>query len=68
MMATTLSKHPTTEPVDGRWLTVRQAAERVGVDIRTIQRWEREGLRVCRRGRVVRIWSCDLDSFLREGR
>lgn len=56
-----------TEPPseEGRWLTIREAAERVGVDPRTIWRWIREGLLVARRGHVVRIWSPDLDRFLR---
>lgn len=52
-------------PHEGRWLTIEEAAERVRVSERTILRWGQCGLRICRRGRVYRIWSCDLDAFVR---
>lgn len=61
-----MTKPPTEKSsTEGRWLTVAEAAERVGVTTRTIFRWMDDGLRVARRGRVTRIWSADLDAFLR---
>lgn len=49
----------------GQWLTVEEAAERVRVNSRTIWRWGQCGLRICKRGRVSRIWSPHLDAFMR---
>ena len=49
------------------WLKLNQAAARAGVTRQTIWRWCHEGLKIQRRGRVVRIRSDVLDSYLKEG-
>ena len=48
-------------PASGRFLTVKQVAERLNVSERTVWRWIRESrLKVKRFGRTVRISESDL--------
>ncbi|MDA8314166.1 MAG: helix-turn-helix domain-containing protein [Actinomycetota bacterium] len=57
----------TTPDGDKRWLTLRQAAERVGVSQRTVSRWVAEdSLPVVRLGKVVRIDPGAMDRWLAE--
>ena len=47
------------------FLTIKQAADRLGVSIRTIERWrKREGLPSYKMGRLVRISPKQLDAWL----
>ncbi len=58
----------TTALAEGRrWLTLRQAAERIGVSQRTISRWvAADSLPVVRLGKVVRIDPAVMDRWAAE--
>lgn len=56
---------PKTSPDAGMGLlTLRQAANLVGVCAKTLHAWEARGLRVVRVGSYVRIARQDLEAFL----
>jgi excisionase family DNA binding protein len=48
------------------WLTLAEVADSVGCGLRTVQRWVRQGLPVCRVGKIVRVSQADLDAWLRQ--
>ena len=56
---------PAVSPPDVRYLDAHQAAEIAGVSPASIRDWVRKGeLRGCRAGRLLRIKSSDLESYL----
>lgn len=46
-------------------MTQAEAADYCKVTTVTLRKWHREGLKVARRGKVVRYAKADLDAFLR---
>ena len=50
------------------WLTLAQAAAKAGVSKSTLGRWGNEGLKIARRGLIVRIRADVLDKYLKQGR
>ena len=58
---------PMTESI--RWMSTREASERLGVTLRTLYRFIDEGqLAAYKFGRVIRIKEGDVESFIEEAR
>ncbi len=52
-----------------RWLSTREASERLGVTLRTLYRFIDEGqLAAYKFGRVIRLKDSDLDAFIESSR
>ena len=60
---------PPSDPcVNTEWLTLAQAAAVAGVSKQSIWRWGNEGLKIARRGLVVRVRADLLDDYLKQNR
>jgi excisionase family DNA binding protein len=46
------------------WLSIKEAANEMGVSVSTIRRWIDNGLKAKKIRRIIRIHSADLDAYL----
>jgi excisionase family DNA binding protein len=54
---------------DGQWLGTKEAAERIGVNLRSLYRFIDEGdVAAYKFGRVIRLKSADVDRFIESRR
>jgi len=59
-----LATAPLPTPPRKDYLRLEGVAKELDVNVRTVSSWEKQGLRICRIGRIAVVRRVDLDDFL----